>query len=324
VLDSFSRLKPRNYNNSGSIYYMATKSTYHKTDEMGAFSGTKFYTTNQDLKESDKVYVISSKGKDAQLVPYLEGSFRVEKSTQGDFRIGSGNYKYESALDAVIKPEKPININSIRLRLGKRVFASRFMNMAKPVLESDEIETFDSLLSSTSRKALEFESSVDELSNDIGEILQSNTEQAQNVLARIGQGKFRKNVVSVWGGGQEICALTGIALPEILTASHIIPWSDCIGEHAHQRWDGANGVLLCSHIDRLFDRYLLSFKRKGQSCSIQYSHFLSDDILRQLSLTNDLELVPNRMSVADKIQFFGYMEVHYNKFIARESKKNLY
>mgnify|MGYP002151030530 FL=1 len=290
---------------------------------MGEFSGTKFYTTNQDLKESDKVYVISSEGEGAKLVPYLEGCFRVEKSVQGNFHIGSYDFNYEATLVTLIMPDQPININSIRLRLGKRDFASRFMNQAKPVLKSYEIEEFDSLFSSTSREVLELEPLDNGLSNDIGEILQSNTEQAQNVLARIGQGKFRKNVVSVWGAGQEVCALTGIALPEILTASHIIPWEDCTGEHAHQRWDGANGVLLCSHIDRLFDRHLLSFKRKGQSFSIQYSQFLSDDILRQLSLTNDLELVPNRMSISDKSRFFDYIEVHYNKFIERETKKNI-
>jgi len=50
---------------------MAIKSTYHKTEKMGAFSGEKFYTTNQDLKRLDTVYVISSKGKGPSLIPYL-------------------------------------------------------------------------------------------------------------------------------------------------------------------------------------------------------------------------------------------------------------
>jgi hypothetical protein len=41
---------------------------------------------------------------------------------------------------------------------------------------------------------------------------------------RIGQDKFRDALMTYWNGR---CPLTGIIEPELLRASHIIPWADC-------------------------------------------------------------------------------------------------
>ena len=192
------------------------------------------------------------------------------------------------------------------------------MNVAKPILSQQEIEDFDFLLTGTPSN-LSFAISVeDDLSQDLDNLLQSDTETKQLILARIGQGKFRKNVTEVWGAKKEVCTLTGIAVPAILTASHIIPWKECTGENASLRLDGANGILLCSHIDRLFDRYLLSFLQKGGAARIRFSKVLPADILKQLGLTDDLELVPNRMSQSNKERFFKCISQHHAKFTAME------
>jgi hypothetical protein len=81
------------------------------------------------------------------------------------------------------------------------------------------------------------------------------TERWDNRMSRIGQGKFRKNTIATWGG-EERCAVTGIAIREVLTASHIIPWS----KDVVQRKRGCNGILLTAHLDRLFDRHLIGFR----------------------------------------------------------------
>ncbi len=130
-------------------------------------------------------------------------------------------------------------------------------------------------------------------------------------------------MVKTWGIKNEGCLISGIELPQILTASHIIPWRECIDEKAHMRLDGANGILLCANYDRLFDRYLISFKKNGNSCSIQISKSLSKSIKLQLSLSTDLELVPNLMSDDDRLRFFSYIEQHYNKFVELEMTKNV-
>jgi len=111
------------------------------------------------------------------------------------------------------------------------------------------------------------------------------------------------------------------ALPAILTASHIVPWRDCVGEKAGLRLNGANGILLCSNIDRLFDRYLLSFSQTGGAARIRFSKILPSDLLVQLGLTSDLELIPNGMVQADKELFFECLSKHHATFLEKESER---
>ncbi len=80
----------------------------------------------------------------------------------------------------------------------------------------------------------------------------------QQVKARRGQSLFRFRVFQI----ERACRLTGIARPDLLIASHIKPWRLCAT--THERLDGANGLLLTPHVDRLFDRGLLGFADDGE------------------------------------------------------------
>src|SRR5690606_2056312 len=51
------------------------------------------------------------------------------------------------------------------------------------------------------------------------------------------------------------CALTGLALPELLNASHIVPWA----KNEQRRADPRNGLCLNALHDRTFDRGLITF-----------------------------------------------------------------
>lgn len=77
-------------------------------------------------------------------------------------------------------------------------------------------------------------------------------------LARRGQGVFRDKVMSYWSAA---CPLTGIGEPDLLRASHIIPWNRC--EKEVDRLDPNNGLLLSSLWDAAFDRGLVSFSDDG-------------------------------------------------------------
>ena len=60
---------------------------------------------------------------------------------------------------------------------------------------------------------------------DVAAIIQSEnsaTEKEQLILARIGQGTFRSNVLALWG---DRCAVTGSSFAVL--ASHIKPWRHC-------------------------------------------------------------------------------------------------
>lgn len=74
------------------------------------------------------------------------------------------------------------------------------------------------------------------------------TEAERLVVQRVGQNLFRDGLLDYWEGQ---CAITGLAVPELLRASHIKPWSDC--ETDGERLDVFNGLLLAAHLDAAFD-----------------------------------------------------------------------
>ena len=87
--------------------------------------------------------------------------------------------------------------------------------------------------------------------------LDSTTKQ-QVVLARTGQGLFRTRVFAL----EKACRLTQVSTPSLLIASHIMPWRSC--QTSAERLDGANGLMLAPHVDRLFDRGFITFTDQGQ------------------------------------------------------------
>lgn len=84
------------------------------------------------------------------------------------------------------------------------------------------------------------------------------TEVERLVRQRIGQDKFREAMMDYWGGA---CAVTGVAIPAVLRASHAKPWSECDSDA--ERLDVFNGFLLSANLDALFDRFLISFDEQG-------------------------------------------------------------
>ncbi len=67
------------------------------------------------------------------------------------------------------------------------------------------------------------------------------------VRQRVGQQLFRGAVLAAYDGR---CCITGLAAPELLTASHIVPWAVA----AEHRLNPANGLCLNALHDRAFDR----------------------------------------------------------------------
>lgn len=97
----------------------------------------------------------------------------------------------------------------------------------------------------------------------------------RQVKARRGQSLFRFRVFRI----EHACRLTGVANPDLLIASHIKPWRLC--ETTPERLDGANGLLLTPHVDRLFDRGLISFADDG---AVLRAPALAADDLNRLGL----------------------------------------
>lgn len=95
-----------------------------------------------------------------------------------------------------------------------------------------------------------------ELLKLLGEIPE--TQRAQLVKARVGQGIFRSLVLLK----HPVCRVTGVADKRLLRASHIKPWKDSTN---FERLDGNNGIMLSPHVDALFDQGLMSFEDNGRA-----------------------------------------------------------
>jgi|GEM_PF-2148452 len=108
------------------------------------------------------------------------------------------------------------------------------------------------------------------------------TEREEVRKSRVGQGKFRKDLIAYW----QSCAVTGCTEQKILRASHIQPWRD---SDNRERLDPFNGLLLAPHLDALFDAGFVSFADSGR---ILRSTNLSDDDYRLLGIHDDLKLRP--------------------------------
>jgi putative restriction endonuclease len=74
------------------------------------------------------------------------------------------------------------------------------------------------------------------------------------VRIRVNQGFFRSAVLAAYGMR---CCLTGLSIPQLLNASHIVPWSVDVKNRTNPR----NGLCLNAIHDRAFDCGLLTVTR---------------------------------------------------------------
>lgn len=128
------------------------------------------------------------------------------------------------------------------------------------------------------------------------------TERDATVRQRVGQDLFRKGMLALWQGR---CALTGLAVPELLRASHAKPWRDAIDT---ERLDVYNGLLLTAHVDAAFDIGLISFTVGGQ---LVISPRLDAGELSVLAL--DRTWAPIKL----RPQHLPYLEYHYDKVFVK-------
>ncbi|BEP54511.1 HNH endonuclease [Variovorax sp. V118] len=130
----------------------------------------------------------------------------------------------------------------------------------------------------------------------------SETTKRQLVLARLGHGQFRTDVLK---RGHFTCRVTGVTGAGLLTASHIKPWRVADND---ERLDPHNGLLLSPHVDRLFDRGLVSFAADG---SVMLANEAASIAWRAWGLDDDL-----RISAMSKREAL-FMEYHRDQLFKR-------
>ena len=83
------------------------------------------------------------------------------------------------------------------------------------------------------------------------------TEDLRLTKVRLEQAAFRAIVLAAY---RYQCCLTGNPIPQLLVASHILPWS----EFPAHRLDPRNGLCLSAEFDKAFDRHLIAFDNQLQ------------------------------------------------------------
>lgn len=128
----------------------------------------------------------------------------------------------------------------------------------------------------------------------------ADTERMKPGKVRIGQGLFR---IRIRQFGEKRCRITGIRNARLLVASHIKPWKDSTSA---ERLDGANGLLLTPHVDRLFDRGLISFENDGR---VKVSRVVTKRDLQRLGLS-ELRKTNVGAFAAEQAVYLGFHRKH--------------
>lgn len=123
----------------------------------------------------------------------------------------------------------------------------------------------------------------------------STTERESIVKARIGQGKFREQLLEKYGS----CIISGIDIPKTLVASHIKPWAVSTNE---ERISVNNGLLLSATYDRLFDSGLITFANEGK---LIISRFVSAENRNKLNIMSG-----QVYKLQSNIQMKTFLEYH--------------
>lgn len=89
----------------------------------------------------------------------------------------------------------------------------------------------------------------------------------REVKTRVNQNVFRQIVMANYSGR---CAITGINIPDLLLASHIIPWS----KNEEERLNPENGICLSPLYDRAYDKGYIAINEK-------FTILLSQDLIKK-------------------------------------------
>lgn len=89
-----------------------------------------------------------------------------------------------------------------------------------------------------------------DVADDVPEIAEGKTTTA-TVQVRVNQARFRRAILANYN---TTCCISGLAVPRLLVASHIVPWSM---DH-HNRLNPRNGLCLSALHDKAYDQGLIT------------------------------------------------------------------
>lgn len=115
---------------------------------------------------------------------------------------------------------------------------------------------YESCKHEAANKILQSTRSASSLSKKLIKLYDLNDSYGEDAVretkTRIGQDYFRRMLLEYYNCR---CSLTGLDVPQVLRASHIVAWA----EDKANRMNPENGILLSATYDAAFDQHLISF-----------------------------------------------------------------
>lgn len=127
------------------------------------------------------------------------------------------------------------------------------------------------------------------------------TEAVMTAKARLGQRFFRQSVLASYNCR---CCITGNPIPQLLVASHILPW----GNYPEHRLNPKNGLCLAQTQDAAFDRGLITF---DDDCRLVLGPYLREFLPNEALERNFFAYEGKQMQMPDKfLPESGFMQKH--------------
>lgn len=133
------------------------------------------------------------------------------------------------------------------------------------------------------------------------------TEKEVMAKHRLGQDFFRYMLLNIYNSK---CCISGLEIPEVLRASHIIPWA----EKEETRLDPSNGLCLSATYDAVFDKHLISL---DEDYRLVLSPSLKDAYSSEAFQTYFLNLEGKKINLPQMyIPSQDFLEEHREKLIS--------
>lgn len=160
--------------------------------------------------------------------------------------------------------------------------------------------------------------------DDINQDDDIETQQQYLLWIRKNQNLFRKKLLELY---KYKCLLSDIECPELLVASHIVPWKL---SNDMDRLNPYNGFLLIGSIDKLFDKFYISIKPDDGTLFVskafrnKYKNY--KEILEKIGILKeyiyDKKNILEQINILDRDKIKKYLSYHYDQTTKNLGNKN--
>lgn len=211
--------------------------------------------------------------------------------TPSSIALKLGNF---ASFDPSLK-ERGIKGASNASKLDKKIWDEFYNNWDTALIESEEL------------LAKQKNTSVEKLNKiEISDLPLEGKEKERMIKTRVNQSIFRTIILATYNNR---CCITGIDNPDLLIASHIVPWS----KDEKNRLNPMNGLCLNALHDRAFDKGLITVDAKDYSLKIS-SRLKSKKPVDSI-MQNFISLEGRTITLPDKfVPAVEFLKLHNDSF----------